>query len=109
MKNSIPNPPSEHRQTTGLVCINLGILAALVWFIWQAIRLPLLIFLVMFEPIVNFTLSALALVVALTTILWRFTDPRAIPFWTVLASSFACVLGLILYHALIRALSVSAR
>ena len=85
----------------------LGLLAAVFWFAWQAIRLPVLTLLVMFEPIVNFTLSALALLVALTAIFWKLADPKPFPFWTILAASLACVLALALYHALIRALAGS--
>ena len=92
----------------GTARIALGILAAIFWLAWQAIRLPVLTLLVMFEPLVNFILSALALLVALTAIFWKLTDPKPFPFWTVLVASLACVLALALYHALICALSGTA-
>ncbi len=98
-RRALPGPAA------GGARIGLGILAAIVWLGWQAIRLPVLTFLVLFEPIVNFTLSALALLVALTATFWKLTDPKPFPFWTVLAASLACVLALALYHALIRALA----
>ena len=97
---------SSRSWPTGVALIALGLLGALIWLAWQAIRIPLLTFLVMFEPVVNFTLGALALLVALTAILWKLTDPGHFPFWTVLAASLACVLGLALYQTLIRALSL---
>lgn len=93
---------------TGLALMGLSFLGALMWLAWQVIRIPLLTFLVMFEPLVNFALSTLALLVALTAILWEFTDPRHFPIWTVLAASLVCVLGLALYHALIHALSLGS-
>ena len=103
--------PSEERATlrnamASIAHITLACLAAILWLAWQAIRLPLLTFLVILEPIVNFLLSALALLIALTALLWAFADSKPdFPFWTVLAGSLACVLVLALYHALMRALS----
>lgn len=92
-----------------LVPITLGFLAAIFWLAWQAIRLPILALLVVFEPLVNFALSALVLLVALTAFFWKFADPRSgFPFWTILAAALVCVLLLALYHALIRLLSGSA-
>ena len=92
-----------------LVPITLGFLAAIFWLAWQAIRLPILALLVVIEPIVNFALSALALLVALTAFFWKLADPRpGFPFWTTLAAALVCVLLLALYHALIRLLSGSA-
>lgn len=88
--------------------ITLGFLAALFWLAWQAIRFPILALLVMFEPIVSFALSVLALLVALTAFFWKLVDPKPdFPLWTILAASLACVLLLALYHALIRLLSGS--
>ena len=59
------------RGRTGvLVPITLGFLAAFFWLAWQAIRLPILALLVMFEPIVDVALSTLALLIALTALFW---------------------------------------
>ncbi len=105
---------SPDRVTTGartevLTPITLGFLAGLLWLAWQAIRLPILTLLVMFEPIVNFALSALALLIALTAFFWKLaTSKLYFPFWTIVAVSLACVLLLALYHALIRILSGNA-
>ena len=101
-----PTPAASRPWPTDLPLIALCFLGVLIWLVWQVIRIPLLTFLVMFEPLVNFTLSALALLVALTAIFWEFTDPAHFPFWTVLAASFACMLGLSLYQTLIHALSL---
>jgi len=89
----------------GIAHIALACGAAILWLAWHAIRIPLLTFLVILEPIVSFLLSALALLTALTALLWAFADPKpSFPFWTVLTGSLACVLALVLYHALMRAL-----
>jgi len=93
----------------GIAHIALACGAAILWLTWQAIRLPLLTFLVILEPIVSFLLSALALLIALTALLWAFADPKPnFPFWTVIFGSLACVVALALYHALIRVLSGGA-
>lgn len=90
----------------GTAHIALACIAAVLWIGWQAIRLPLLAFLVILEPIVTFMLSVPALLIALTALFWALVDPRAhFPFWTVLGASLVCVLVLALYHALVRALS----
>ena len=90
----------------GTAHIALACIAAVLWIAWQAIRLPLLAFLVILEPIVTFMLSVLALIIALTALVWVIVDPEPrFPFWTVLSASLVCVLVLALYHALIRALS----
>ena len=95
-------------QTEVLVPITLGFLSALIWLAWQAIRLPILALLVTLEPITDFVLSALALLIALTALFWKVADPRpGFPFWTILAAALVCVLLLALYHALIRLLSGS--
>lgn len=108
MGNRSTNRLNAGDQPRALAPLVNGFLAALLWLVWQAIRLPILALLVMFEPIVNFALSAVALVVALSTLFWTFADPKpGFPLWTVLAASLACVLLLVLYHALIRLLSGS--
>ena len=90
----------------GTAHIALACIAAVLWIAWQAIRLPLIAFLVILEPIVTFMLNVLALLIALTALFWVIVDPESrFPFWTVLSASLVCVLVLALYHALIRALS----
>ncbi|MBW8077939.1 MAG: hypothetical protein GJU76_07675 [Gallionella sp.] len=93
----------------GTAHIALACGAAFLWLTWQAIRIPLLTFLVILEPIVSFLLSALALLIALTALLWAFADPKPhFPFWTMLTGSLTCVLALAIYYALMRALSGDA-
>ena len=92
----------------GIAHIAFACLAVTLWLAWQAIRLPLLAFLVILEPIVCFLLSALALLITLTALFWAFAQPARFPFWTVLAGSLACVLALALYHSLMRVLSGGA-
>lgn len=90
----------------GTAHIALACIAAVLWIAWQAIRLPLIAFLVILEPLVTFMLSVLALLIALTALFWVFVDPRAcFPFWTLLGASLVCVLVLALYHVLMRSLS----
>ena len=106
MANLSPDRVTTGARTEVLTPITLGFLAGLLWLAWQAIRLPILTLLVMFAPIVNFALSALALVVALTAFFWKLSDSRpGFPFWSILVASLACVLLLALYHTLIRLLS----
>ena len=106
MASLSPDRVTAGARTGVLAPITLGFLAALFWLAWQVIHLPILALLVMFEPIVSFTLSAVALLVALTALFWKFADSKPdFPFWSVLAASLACVLLLALYHALIRLLS----
>ena len=108
MASLSPDRDTAGAQRVILTPITLGLLAALLWLAWQAIRLPILTLLVLFEPIVNFALSAVALIVALSTLFWKLADPKpGFPFWTLVAASLACVLLLALYHALIRLLSGS--
>ena len=105
MASLSPDRVTAGAQTGVLAPITLGLLAALFWLAWQAIRLPILTLLVLFEPIVNFALSAVALIVALSTLFWKLADPKpGFPFWTLVAASLACALLLALYHALIRLL-----
>ena len=104
---------SPDRVTAGawtgvLAPITLGFLAALFWLAWQVIRLPILVLLVMFEPLVNFALSAFALLIVLTSIFWKFADPTHFPFWTLIGTSLVCMLALTLYQTLIRAVSLGA-
>ena len=101
---------TTNRLTTGdrsraLAPIVFGLLAAILCIVWQAVRLPILTLLVMFEPIVNVALSTVALIVALSTLFWKLADSKpGFPFWTLVAASLACALLLALYHALIRLL-----
>lgn len=86
--------------------ITLGVLAGLLWLIWQAVRLPVLAFLMILEPIVSTLLAAAALLGTLTAFFWKLASHRAdFPFFGVLALSVGCFFLLALYHAAIRLLS----
>jgi hypothetical protein len=84
------------------------LLAALLWLVWQAIRLPLLTLLVLLEPFVSFVISALALIIALSALFWNLVDAKpTFPIWTILVAPLTRVLLLALYHELILLLSGS--
>ena len=84
----------------------LGVLAGILWLIWQAIRLPLLALLKILEPIVSTLLAAAALLGTLTALFWKLASNRPeFPFFGVLALSVGCFLLLTLYHGAIRLLS----
>jgi hypothetical protein len=86
--------------------ITVGVLAGLLWLIWQAVRLPVLALLMILEPIVSTLLVAAALLGTLTAFFWKLASHRAdFPFFGVLALSVGCFLLLTLYHAAIRLLS----
>jgi len=71
----------------------------------HAIRLPVLMLLVVLEPIVCFACAGLALLGILTTVFFRLVDPVHFPTWTMffLSAGFVCVL--VAYEALIRVFS----
>jgi len=72
---------------------------------WQGACLPVLMFLVILEPIVTFVLAALALLGVLTTLFFKVVGPPGFPMWTMLALSLGFAIALVPYHALIRTLS----
>ncbi len=86
--------------------MTLGVLAGLLWLAWQAVRVPVLVFLTILEPIVSTVLVAAALLGTLTALFWKLASNRLdFPFLGVLALSVGCFLFLTLYHAVIRLLS----
>ena len=94
--------PSPHERRSHTL---VGVFTVSLWLLWQAIRLPVVTFLVILEPIANFILSALALLATLTAIFWEWVHPKGFPFFTLLVFALGCVALLALYHALIRLLS----
>ena len=74
-------------------------------FAWNVLRLPLLAFLITLLPIVQFTLSAVALVSLVTAFLFKFLALPNFPFWGMLGFSVGCALLLIAYQALLHLLS----
>jgi hypothetical protein len=73
--------------------------------LWRAACLPVLMLLVILEPLVTFVLATLALLGLLTTLLFYFVGPPEFPLWTMLALSLGFAIALVPYHALIRLLS----
>lgn len=77
---------------------------ALLWCMWQAIRLPLLGVLLILAPVVRIVLSAFALVITLTAFFFEFTTMRPFPFLGVLAVALSAFALLALYEGLIQLL-----
>ena len=73
--------------------------------IWRAACLPVLMMLVILEPLINFVLAALALLGLLTTLFFYLVGPPDFPVWTMVALSLGFAIALVPYHALIRLLS----
>jgi hypothetical protein len=67
--------------------------------------LPVLMLLVILEPLVTFVFAALALLGLLTTLFFYLVGPPEFPVWTMLALSVGFAIALVPYHALIRLLS----
>jgi hypothetical protein len=72
---------------------------------WHAMRVPVLMLLVILEPVVAFVLGSAALLGVLMTFFWKWVGPPTFPFWTMLAISLGFGFALVLYQALIVALS----
>lgn len=79
----------------------------ILWFLWQCIRVPALLLLVVLEPVVSFVLSSLALLGVLTAFFWKFVGPPHFPFFLVLGVSLGFEFALVLYHALLRLLGTN--
>jgi hypothetical protein len=73
--------------------------------LWRLAGLPVLLFLVILEPLVTFVFAALALLGLLTTVFFYLVGPPGFPVWTMLALSLGFAVVLVPYHALIRLLS----
>ena len=70
--------------------------------LWRAACLPVLMVLVILEPLVTFVLAALALLGLLTTLFFYLVGPPEFPVWTMLAVSLGFAIALVPYHALIK-------
>ena len=73
--------------------------------LWRVACLPVLMLLVILEPLVTFMLAALALLGLLTTLFFYLVGPPEFPVWTMLALSLGFGIALVPYYALIRLLS----
>lgn len=98
MSVSIP-----HTDSRPIIAADIGRCAP--WAVWQCIRLPLFLFLLVLEPVVTFVLGALALLGALTALFWKFFGPPNFPFLLMLGISLGLELALIVYHKLLRLLA----
>jgi hypothetical protein len=99
---SIPgsSPVTDSRPT---IAADLGRRA--LWVVWQTIRLPLFLFLLVLEPVVTFVLGALALLGVLMALFWKFFGPPNFPFFLMLGISLGFELALIVYRKLLRFLA----
>ena len=93
-------PVTDSRPT---IAADLGRRA--LWVVWQTIRLPLFLFLLVLEPVVTLILGALALLGVLTALFWKFFGPPNFPFLLMLSISLGLELALIVYHKLLRLLA----
>ena len=94
--------PRRVRET---VMIGDDVAVTIVRWLWRAACLPVLMVLVILEPLVTFVLAGLALLGLLTTLLFYCVGPPGFPVWTMLALSLGFAIALVPYHALIRILS----
>jgi len=74
------------------------LLAHSLWLLWQGIRLPAYLLLVILEPVARIVLGSLALLGVLTAFLWKFVGPPHFPFLLVLGVSLGFELVLLVYH-----------
>jgi hypothetical protein len=72
--------------------------------LWYALRLPVLMFLAILEPVVRFILGALALLGVLTALFFNFYGVPHFPFALMLGVSVGFGLMLAGYYALLRVL-----
>jgi len=72
---------------------------------WRIARLPMLMLLVILEPVVIFACGALALLGLLTTIFFKLINAPHFPTWTMLTISLSFGFALVIYEGVIRALS----
>jgi hypothetical protein len=73
--------------------------------LWRVAFLPVLMLLIILEPLVTFVLGVLALLGLLTTLLFYLVGPPNFPVWTMLALSLGFAMVLVSFHALVRLLS----
>lgn len=85
--------------------INSPNFAPSIRWLWRAACLPMLMVLVILEPLVTFVLATLALLGLLTTLLFYLVGLPEFPVWTMLALSLGFAIALVPYYALIRLMS----
>lgn len=82
-----------------------GCLGTTARWLWHIGRLPVLMLLVILEPVVAFACSTLALLGVLTTLFFALLQVRHFPTATMLLISVSFAAILVLYEGLIRVLS----
>jgi hypothetical protein len=73
--------------------------------LWHVVRLPIVMLLVILEPVVALVFGAFALLGILTTIFFKLIAAPHFPTWTMLAISISFGLALVLYEGAIAVLS----
>jgi hypothetical protein len=73
--------------------------------VWHVVRLPVLLLLVILEPVIALLCGGLALLGILTTIFFAAIHAPHFPVWTMMLLSLGVMLVLIFYEGLIRVLS----
>jgi hypothetical protein len=68
---------------------------------WRALSVPVHSVLALLEPLVSVVLGLLALLGICMSLAFRFLRPN-FPFWTMMATSLAFLVALMLYHGLLR-------
>jgi hypothetical protein len=89
--------------------INSPSFAPSIRWIWRVACLPILMVLVILDPLVTFAFAALALLGLLTTLFFYLVGPPDFPLWTMLALSLGFAIALLPYYALIKLLSFDER
>jgi hypothetical protein len=74
---------------------------AVLWLVWQCVRLPLLLLLVALEPVASLVLGALALLGVLTAFFRQLVGPPHFTFLLVLGISLGFQLVLLVYYKLL--------
>jgi len=95
----------RERETVKVAADDVTVTIPSLRWLWRAACLPILMVLVILEPLVTFVLAGLALFGLLTTLFFYFVGPPEFPVWTMLALSLGFAIALVPYHALIRLLS----
>jgi hypothetical protein len=75
------------------------------WLAWQCVRLLLLLFLGILEPVVTVLLGSLAFLGLLMTLFWWSVRPPYFPIALMLGLSLGLGVALAAYHALLRLLN----
>jgi hypothetical protein len=73
--------------------------------LWHVVRLPIVMLLVILEPVVALACGALALLGVLTTVFFKLIAAPHFPTWTMLTISISFGLALVLYEGAIVVLS----